>query len=93
MPSLKGFLVSAGKEMRVESELSVKGVESEMNVINVKSEFIVKNAEKDTTVSNANEETSHFIIKNAPSLQSLSITHVNDEYEEVRLASTSFQLH
>ena len=87
MPSLKGFLVSAGKEMRVESELSVKGVESEMNVSNV------KNAEKDTTVSNANEETSHFIIKNAPSLQSLSITHVNDEYEEVRLASTSFQLH
>ena len=45
MPSLKGFLVSAGKEMRVESELSVKGVESEMNVSNVKSEFIVKNAE------------------------------------------------
>ena len=47
MPSLKGFLVSAGKEMRVESELCVKGVESEMNVSNVKSEFIVKNAEKD----------------------------------------------
>ena len=93
---MKGFLVSAGKEMRVsgaESEFIVKNAEEEMNVSNVKSEFIVKNAEKETTTSNVSEETSHFIIKNAPSLQSLSITHVNDEYEEVRLASTSFQLH
>ena len=65
-------------------ELSVKGVESELSV---------KNAEKETTVSNSNEETSHFIIKNAPSLQSLSITHVNDEYEEVHLASAFSQLY
>ena len=87
---MKGFLVSAGKEMSVsgvESDFIVKGASEET------SHFIVKNAEKEATVSNANEETSHFIIKNAPSLQSLSITHVNDEYEDVRLASTSFQLH
>ena len=84
MPSLKGFLLSAEKEMKVKSELSVKGVESELSV---------KGVEKETTVSNSNEETSHFIIKNAPSLQSLSITHVNDEYEEVHLASAFSQFY
>ena len=81
LPSLQRFLLS-------EKEFAVK---DEKFAVKDEKEFIVKD-EKFAVKREKNEETSQFIVANAPSLQSLSITHVNDEYEEVRISSTFYSV-